>query len=220
MKNTIEMINKYKVIAIVRGADGDNILQIAKALYDGGIRLMEITFDAKRITPPSKTADMIKAVSEMYGEEISIGAGTVIDEEQLICAKEAGAKYIISPNANTHIIKRTKELGLVSIPGAMTPSECADSHIAGADFIKLFPLSVLGIDYYKAISAPLSHINFLAVGGVNADNLEEFLKAGICGVGIGSDIVNMSLIHSGDYEKITEKARQYMAVVKKFEESK
>ena len=216
MKSVIEMIDKYKVIAIVRGADRDSILQIAKALFDGGVRLMEITFDATGKVPAEVTAGMIEAVAKEYGDKMSIGAGTVLTEEQLLLAKNAGAKYIISPNTNCNIIRKTKEYGLVSIPGAMTPSECVDAHDAGADYIKLFPMNTLGIGYYKAISAPLSHIKFLAVGGVNAENLSDHLRAGVCGVGIGSDIVNPSLIKQGNFDEISRKAGAYMQAVRSF----
>jgi hypothetical protein len=178
---------------------------------------MEITFDATGKITLEQTAEMIRAVCEKYGDKMSIGAGTVLSEKQLIYAKNAGAEYIISPNTKLPIIRKTKELGLISIPGAMTPSECVEAQEAGADYIKLFPMANLGISYYKAVSAPLSNIKFLAVGGVTADNLSEFLKAGVCGVGIGSDIVNMSLIKEEAYDKISEKARKYMSVVKNLE---
>ena len=142
-----------------------------------------------------------------------IGAGTVLTPEQVELVAEAGGRFVISPDTNTGVIEKTKQLDLVSIPGALTPTEVQTAHRAGADFVKLFPVDGLGNAYVKAISAPLSHIKFLAVGGVNEENMASFLRAGVCGFGIGSGMVNRKLIEAGDYGAITELAKKYVAVI-------
>ena len=169
--------------------------------------MMEVTFNQSRPDSFEATAKSIAALRSAFGERMLAGAGTVITAAQLELAKKAGALYIVSPNADPEIIKRTRELGLVSLPGAATPSECVIAHNAGADFIKLFPASDLGSNYLKAIKAPLSHIRFLAVGGVNEKNIAEFLKAGADGAGVGGNLVNKEWIAAGEFDKITETAK-------------
>lgn len=135
-----------------------------------------------------------------------VGAGTVLTQEQLRMAAQAGAQYIISPNCDVEIIKKTVELGLVSMPGVMTPSEAVAAYQAGASFVKVFPIGDLGASYLKAMRAPLSHIPFLAVGGVNPDNVAEFMRAGAVGAGVGGNMTNKDWIAAGEYDRITETA--------------
>ena len=118
---------------------------------------------------------------------------------------------MISPNTNPALIREAKRLGMLAMPGAMTPSEIVEAYEAGADFVKLFPTDNLGAGYIRAIRAPLSHIPMLAVGGVNDENMEEFYRAGVCGLGIGGNIVNKKLIAAGDFAGMTELARRYVA---------
>lgn len=219
MQNTIDAILKQKVIVIVivRGIEREKLLPFASALYEGGIRLMECTFDATGNVTDEKTAENIKMLVEAVGDKMLIGAGTVLKESQVELVKKAGGKFIISPDTNKEIIEKTKAEGLVSIPGALTPTEAVQAHKWGADFVKLFPVSALGAKYIKDVKAPLSHIKFLAVGGVNADNMPEFLKAGACGFGIGSDIANKKLIEENKFDEITKAAKRYVDCVNNFE---
>ena len=129
----------------------------------GGIRLIEITFDQRGA--PEDTANAIRLVAQNYSGDVCVGAGTVMATAQLAAAIAAGANYIISPNVNLEVIHETKRSGLVSIPGALTPSEIACAHENGADFVKVFPASAMGLEYIKAIRAPVSNIPLLAVGG-------------------------------------------------------
>ena len=129
--------------------------------------------------------------------------------EQVRIAVNAGAEYMISPDASREVIEETGRLGAVSIPGALTPTEVATAYAYGADFVKLFPAGELGLSYIKAIRAPLAHIPMLAVGGVNETNLGEFLGAGLSGFGIGSNIVSKKLIEQGDFAALTALAKQY-----------
>ncbi len=217
MQNTIEKILKEKVIVIVRGVARQNLIPFAEAVYRGGIRLLECTFDATGTVTDEQIADNIKMLIDHFGDKMLIGAGTVLTEKQVELVKKVGGKFIISPDTNADVIKKTKEMGLVSIPGAFTPSEAAAAHRAGADFVKLFPVGKLGAGYIKDVKAPLSHIRFLAVGGVNCDNMAEYYKAGACGFGIGSDIVNKKHIAEGNFGAIESAARKYTQVTEEIE---
>lgn len=209
MKHVIDAIRQYKLISIVRGLEKDELLKAAEALYEGGVRLLEVTFDQSGKIPDSVTAENIRLLRKTFEGRLFIGAGTVMNESQVLAAKEAGAEYIISPDVNEAVIKKTKELGMVSIPGALTPTEVVSAYTYGADFVKLFPAGDIGLSYIKSIKAPLSHIPMLAVGGVTIGNIRDFLDAGLSGVGIGSAIVNKSLIKNRDFEGLTELAREF-----------
>jgi len=212
-ERVIGEILRGKLIAIVRGMAEDQIVPIAKAIHAGGIKMLEVTFNQSNPGSFEATARAISAVREAFGDGGFAGAGTVITPGQLELAAEAGAQYIIAPDANPEIIRRTRELGLVSIPGAMTPTECVMAHAAGADFVKLFPLGNLGAGYLKAIRAPLSHIRFLGVGGISEKNAAEFLAAGAAGFGVGGNLVNKDWIEAGRFDLITELASQYVKAV-------
>lgn len=210
----IKAIEDEKMIAIVRGVEKEKIIPLAEAMYEGGIYLLEITYDAKGETTDEVTAENIKMLVEHFEGRMYIGAGTVLKESQVELTKNAGGEFIISPDTNPAVIKKTKELGLISIPGALTPSEIQKAHISGADFVKLFPVTSMGVDYVKAVAAPLSHIKLLAVGGVDLNNIPDYLKSGICGFGIGSNIIDKKALEEENYKAITELAKQYTMVVK------
>lgn len=211
----ISSIEREKLIVIVRSVAFDKLLPLANALYEGGVRLMEITYSANGNIKDEDTAKGIGLLAHEMEGKMYIGAGTVLTNKQVELTKNAGGSFIISPDSNPDIIKNTKELGMVSIPGALTPNEIQTAHRAGADFVKLFPVTNLGTDYIKAIKAPLSHIKFLAVGGVDENNLEEYLNSGICGVGVGSNITKKDLIEKDDFDAITKLAKKYTAVINK-----
>jgi 2-dehydro-3-deoxyphosphogluconate aldolase/(4S)-4-hydroxy-2-oxoglutarate aldolase len=156
---------------------------------------------------------MIGMLVKAYGNEMYIGAGTVLEERQVELTKEAGGRFIISPDVNARVIQRTRALEMVSMPGALTPSEITMATRYGADFVKLFPISNLGAGYVKAIKAPLSNIKLLAVGGIHDKNMEEYYKAGCVGFGIGSNITDKKMIENNDWTGIEELARKYVTVV-------
>lgn len=213
-EEVIRSVDKEKVVAIVRGISPDKILRVAEALYNGGIRLMEVTFDQTKPDRFSDTCDAIAAIAKEFKGRMYVGAGTVTSPKLAEMAHEAGALFIVSPDCNPETIKRTRELGMVSMPGAMTPTEILAAHEAGADYIKLFPVGNLGAGYVKAVRAPISHLKMLAVGGVNAANVKEFLDAGCCGAGIGGNLANKKWIEAGEFDKITEVAKEICAAVK------
>ena len=215
MRNqVIEAIRKEKIVVIVRGVPSEKLIPVAEAMYAGGIRLLEITYDATGKVTDEQTAENIRMLSEHFENRMYIGAGTVITEKQVGLTKEAGGQFIISPDTCEAVIKKTRELGLVSMPGALTPSEIQAAHRYGADFVKLFPITNLGASYVKAVKAPLSHIELLAVGGINENNIEEYLNAGVAGFGVGTNIADKKLIERGEYEKITDLAKKYTEILK------
>lgn len=206
MENTIKMIMEHKIITIVRGVAKEKLIPLAEAMYKGGIRLMECTFDAKGETPDEEVAANIKILSEHFGDQMLIGSGTVLTERQVELTEKAGGRFIISPNFDPAVVRKTKAMNLVSIPGIFTPSEAVSAVQAGADFVKLFPMGALGPKYLRDLTVPLSHIRFLAVGGVNSENLREHMDAGACGFGIATEIVHKPTIEAGDFEAITQRA--------------
>ena len=205
-EHIIRAIEHEKVIAIIRGVEAEMCIRVTDALYAGGIRLAEVTFNQKDPASFENTAQVINAIVHKFGEQLLVGAGTVTTPELVEVAAQAGANYIISPDMNPAVIHRTRELGMVSIPGAMTPTEVLAAHYEGGDFVKLFPAAALGIPYVKAVRAPISHVRLLAVGGVDEKNAVDFLRAGMSGVGIGGNLVNQEWIEAGEFDKITETA--------------
>lgn len=207
MKQINQFLTDHKIIAIVRGIH-TGLPRLAQALYDGGIRAMEFTFDPARPESWAATATDIQTIGASMAGKMAIGAGTVTGTELVRIAFEAGARFIISPDTNAGVICATKELGMASIPGAMTPTEIETAYLAGADFVKVFPAGVLGPAYIKAIRGPLGHIPLMAVGGVSEKNISAFLEAGCVGAGIGGNLVNREWVAEGRWDAITAVAKQ------------
>lgn len=208
-KEIIKDIEENKIIVIMRGFSKEQLILSVDAMERGGIKLVEVTFDQSGATSDDETAGYISALKERFKGKLRIGAGTVMTEKQVELAYNAGAEFIISPDCYEPVIKKTRELGMVSIPGAITPTEAANAHRFGADFVKLFPNSEFKSSYLKALAAPLSHIKFLAVGGVNHENMTEYFAAGAKGIGIATAIADKKSIFSGNYEEITRRARLF-----------
>lgn len=209
----LERVQNNKLIAIVRGLQPEHMLMLADALYAGGIDFMEVTFNQAKPETFQDTTAAIKLVGKVMEGKMLIGAGTIITCRQLDMACEAGARYIITPNTNPDLIRRVKNYGLTSFPGALTPSEIYAAYEAGADAVKVFPAGNMGPAYIKAIRTPLNHIPLLAVGGVNEKNAADFLAAGCCGLGIGGDLINKEWVETGEWEKITKLAKKYRKAV-------
>ena len=213
-ESIIKSVSDEKIIVIVRGIERESLIPLAEAMYEGGIRLIELTYDLSGKIPDSEIADRIAMLCEHFDGRMNIGAGTVVKEEQVALTASAGGGFIISPDTYRPVIEKTRALSLVSIPGALTPTEVQTAHRYGADFVKLFPVCSLGTEYVKAIKAPLSHIRLLGVGGINTENIGAYLASGLSGFGIGSNIIDKAAIKSGDFEKITSLARKYKEAVK------
>ncbi len=196
-----------KVIVVCRGIDEEEIVNVAQALYDGGISFMEVPFDQKNPHTFADTARKISAVRKALGGKMHVGAGTVITMEQFELAKEAGAEIIVSPTLEEDVIRATKKAGLISMPGCTTPSEITRAYKLGADLVKLFPASVLTLKTIKEISVPLNHIPLVCFGGVTAENIKEVLATGVVGVGMGGAVLDKEALKNKDYKKITELAK-------------
>ena len=202
----IRDIIEKKIIVIMRGFSRDELIGAVEAMHKGGIGLVEVTFDQSGIVSDEETAANIKALRDSFDGRVRIGAGTVMTVRQVELAFAAGAEFIISPDSFEDVIRKTRELSMVSIPGVFTPTEAAMAHRMGADFAKLFPNSEVNVSYLKALAVPLSHIKFLAVGGVNANNLKEYLAAGASGFGVATAIADKAAIKSGNFDEITRRA--------------
>jgi len=210
----LKRIYKNKIIAIIRGIGSDRILPTVEALLNGGISLLEVTYNHESNAVENDTLTSLLLITKEFGNDVCLGVGTVLTTKQVEDAIDSGVQYIISPNTDVSVIKKTKELGKISIPGAFTPSEMVLAYHAGADIVKLFPAGVLGTKYIKAVLSPLSHIPVVAVGGVDADNAAEFIKAGAIGVGVGGKLVDVKSIYAGEYDNITRTAREYLSKIK------
>lgn len=212
-EQVIELVLQTKLVAIVRGVYGQDCLNLAKALCEGGIRALEVTFDQSNPALWQKTADTITLLNACLGDRMVFGAGTVTTVELVNIAKNAGAKFIVSPDCEPDVIRATVEAGMVSMPGALTPTEVLQAHKAGADFVKVFPAGTMGAAYLKAIAAPINHVRLLAVGGVNETNVADFMKAGAVGAGVGGNLVNKTWIAEGRFQDITALAKAFVAAV-------
>lgn len=209
MKTEIEnAVLETKVVAIVRGFSPEVCLKLADSYRQGGIRLVEVTFNQKAPETWRDTVAAIRAIRREFSEVMRVGAGTVLTEEQLSMCEDAGGEYIVTPNVKPSLIRAAVGRGLVAMPGALTPSEAVDAWEAGASFVKLFPAGSLGPGYVKAVRAPLSHIPFLAVGGVSASNAADFMRAGCVGVGVGGNLTNKEWIDAGAWDRIVSAARE------------
>jgi 2-dehydro-3-deoxyphosphogluconate aldolase/(4S)-4-hydroxy-2-oxoglutarate aldolase len=207
MTTTLSQILKTKIVAIIRGANPKDVLQIANALAEGGVRALEITINSP------KALSVIEELTDQVGHQILIGAGTVLDAETARAAITVGARFIISPTVDAETIKMTKRYGMISIPGAYTPTEILSAYQSGGDIIKVFPASS-GVQYIKDIRGPLAHIPLMPTGGVNLENIQEFQKAGAVAFGIGSALADTKKEITKEYlQQLTNTARRYIQAV-------
>ncbi|TXC90594.1 bifunctional 4-hydroxy-2-oxoglutarate aldolase/2-dehydro-3-deoxy-phosphogluconate aldolase [Metabacillus litoralis] len=203
----IEIIKQTGVAAVIRGATVDNIALIGEALSKGGVKVLEITVET-----PGACAAIEKASLEL--NDVLVGAGTVLDPETARTAIMSGAKFIFSPTINSKTIEMAKRYGVVSIPGALTPTEILSAYENGADLVKVFPANVFGPSYIKDIHGPLPQIPLITTGGISVANVGEYIKAGASGVGVGSSLVNTKKELSEQYlSEITETASAFIKAV-------
>lgn len=213
MSQLTEIVKKEKVIAILRGVPAEKMGHVITALYNGGIRILEITFNQKSATRHDETGSAIRLAKKLF-PDMHVGAGTTMSEEDVQAAYDAGAEFILAPDVNEAVIKKAVGLGLLAVPGALTPTEIATAHRYGAEIVKLFPAGNFGTAYVKAITAPVSHIPLMAVGGVDITNMKDFLNTGICSVGLGSCLTDKKIIENNDWDALTELAKKYVEAAK------
>ena len=206
MNSSLSLILDHKIVAILRGMPPKETTRIAGALYDGGVRLLEITLNSQ------DALSLIEQLHHDFKDKLLIGAGTVLDKRDARNAIAAGAKFLISPTLDTDVIKAAKDANVVSIPGAFTPTEILQAHNNGADIVKIFPC--LDAAYVKNILAPLDHIKVMPTGGIDASNIKTFAATGAVAFGIGSALVNSkSRVDEAYLTTLTNNARQLIAAM-------
>jgi len=208
-EEVLQALAETRVVAIIRGMAPETCVKLAEAYAQGGIRLVEVTFD--QTGDPHETVSAIRAIREKAGDRLHVGAGTVLTDAQLKAAVDVGGEFMVTPNVNPALIRQCVASGLVAMPGAFTPSEIAVAHEAGADVVKVFPVRSLGPQYVKDVLAPLKHVRLMAVGGVTPDNAADYVRAGCFGVGASGSLVNREWIAAGAWDKIAAEAARFIA---------
>jgi 2-dehydro-3-deoxyphosphogluconate aldolase / (4S)-4-hydroxy-2-oxoglutarate aldolase len=198
---------------VVRSADSQQLVDVVRALVDGGVTVAEIT-----MTVPH-ALEVLVQVRKALGDRVLLGAGTVLDPETARAVLLAGAEYIVSPTVNLEVIRLCQRYDKLVMPGAFTPTEILSAWEAGADIVKVFPAEVLGPAYFKALRGPLPQIRLMPTGGVDLKTAGEFLKAGACCLGIGSQLVEPKAVADRDFARLKDLASQYAAIVKKFRQN-
>jgi 2-dehydro-3-deoxyphosphogluconate aldolase/(4S)-4-hydroxy-2-oxoglutarate aldolase len=205
----LQTIRDIGIIPVVRAKSADEAMQAIDAIREGGISILEIT-----MTVPG-AIHVIEEVSQRYGSEALVGAGTVLDGETATACIRAGARFIVSPSLDLETIAVCGREGVAVMPGALTPTEVVQAWSAGADFVKVFPAGAVGgANYIKSLKAPLPQIELVPTGGVSLITAADFIKAGASALGVGTDLVDLKAIREGQSHVITERAREFVRIVR------
>ena len=207
MHEVIREIGEAGVVLVVRGKSAEAVLPGIEAVVAGGIRVVEITF-----TVPDAPS-VIRKVLQALGSKVLVGAGTVLTPLEAVTAVNAGAKFVVAPNTNLDVIAICRELNVPVVPGALTPTEIAAAWAAGAEVVKVFPASVVGPAYLKAIHGPLPQVRLLPTGGVDAKTAGEFIKNGAFALGVGGKLFDEELLLAKKYAEMTARAQELVAAV-------
>ncbi|MDQ0090410.1 2-dehydro-3-deoxyphosphogluconate aldolase/(4S)-4-hydroxy-2-oxoglutarate aldolase [Paenibacillus anaericanus] len=208
----LQLLKDSGVIAVVRRPPFDQAVHITDALVAGGVQALEITVDTDR------AFELITLLKDRYKDRVLVGAGTVLNAEVAMTAIEAGADFIFSPILDEETVKVTIRSNCISIPGVMTPTEIVTGYQYGADMLKIFPGSSLGVNYIKELSAPLGHIPMMPTGGVTLENVGQFIKAGALAVGLGGSLIDKKAVEEEQYDVITSRAQQFIKEIQKARE--
>jgi 2-dehydro-3-deoxyphosphogluconate aldolase/(4S)-4-hydroxy-2-oxoglutarate aldolase len=201
---TVQRLKQIGIVPIVRTTNAEAAIRAVEAIAEGGIPCAEITMTV------DGAIRALEKVADKFGDRIILGAGTVLDPETARACMLAGAEFFVTPSLNTRTIEVVKRYSKAMFPGALTPTEIVAAWEAGADAIKVFPCSALGgAKYIKALKGPFPQMEFVPTGGVNLETVTEFLAAGCCAVGVGSELVDNKSVASGNYDVFTERARQF-----------
>ena len=204
--DSVARILQTRVVAVVRAPSPERVVDICRALANGGVDVMEITF-----TVPD-ALDLIRQVRDELGDQVLLGAGTVLDPETGRAAILAGAEFIVSPTLNLDLIRLCRRYDRAIMPGAFTPTEILTAWEAGADIVKVFPADVGGPSYFKAIKGPLPQVRLMPTGGVDLNTAQAFLDAGACALGAGGSLVPKAAVANGDMTQITDLAQQFVRI--------
>ena len=207
---TLSRLKELVIAAVVRADDTDKALAAVQACYDGGVKIIEITF-----TVPEPIATL-EAVDEEFGDSVLLGAGTVLGVDNAAAAIDAGAKFIVSPVTEPCVIELCNEKDVPVMPGALTPTEIYSAWRAGADVVKVFPASLFGPKYFKALKAPLPQVPIMPTGGVSTATVADWLAAGAEVLPVGGALVDKQAMNDGRFDVITNNARELMAAVEEF----
>ncbi|ELZ85341.1 2-dehydro-3-deoxyphosphogluconate aldolase/4-hydroxy-2-oxoglutarate aldolase [Haloferax gibbonsii ATCC 33959] len=206
--STAQRIAESGIVAIIRGTDPETAVETVDALRRGGVSTVEITANTEGVL------DMIRDVSESFAaDEVTVGAGTVLDAATARAATLAGAEFIVTPSFDEGVVETANRYGAPSLVGIATPTEAVDAFEAGADMVKVFPAGTLGPGFVSALDGSLGHIPTVPTGGVGLDNVDEFFDAGATAVGVGSSIVDTEAIARGEFDGIEANARAFSAAV-------
>lgn len=209
--NTMQRIREIGLVPVLRATSAKEAMTIADAIIAGGVTVLEIT-----MTVPGAIQVMEQLIRH-HGEKLLVGAGTVLDAETARACILAGAQFVVSPALDVRTIELCLRYSVPVMPGALTPTEIVAAWQAGADVVKVFPCSALGgAKYLKALQGPLPQIQLIPTGGVSLSTAEEFLSAGAFALGVGSDLVDAKAAAEGRTDVITENARKYIEIVRKF----
>lgn len=205
----LSTIKSTGLIAVLRTDSSRDLLKVAEALSNGGVKLIEVT-----MTTPG-ALDIIREATACLEENIFIGAGTVFDAESARHAILAGAEFIVGPGYDKGMVELCRTYGKVVIPGAFTPNEIINAWRGGADIVKVFPANIGGPTYFRDLKGPLPQIEILPTGGVDLDTAPEFIKAGAFAIAVGGALVRKEYIESANYEAITQNARMFIDIISK-----
>ncbi|WP_129115049.1 bifunctional 4-hydroxy-2-oxoglutarate aldolase/2-dehydro-3-deoxy-phosphogluconate aldolase [Halegenticoccus tardaugens] len=203
----VQRIVDSGVVAVLRGADAGTVIEVVEALREGGVTAVEITAD----TPGAM--GMIGEVSGSFGDEVVIGAGTVLDAETARSALLSGAEFVVSPTLDEGVVRTCNRYGVVTAPGVFTPTEALRGYELGADVVKVFPASTGGPSHVKGIKGPLPQIPIMPTGGIDLDNAADFIEAGAEVVGAGSALVDDEAVEAGAFDEVTETARKFTETI-------
>jgi 2-dehydro-3-deoxyphosphogluconate aldolase/(4S)-4-hydroxy-2-oxoglutarate aldolase len=209
--NKAEVLEKVKelgLLAVIRGPSAELTVQMVEALIKGGVLGIEITYS----TPNAE--EVVKSLSGKYGDKIVLGMGTLTKTEQAVTAKAAGASFLVSPICEPTLVNSMVASGLLTMAGALTPTEVFQAYSLGTDVVKVFPGSLGGPSYVKALKGPFPYIPMMPTGGVSAANAADWFKAGVVAVGAGSELCPPDLAKAGKFDEITQKAADFVAVIK------
>jgi 2-dehydro-3-deoxyphosphogluconate aldolase/(4S)-4-hydroxy-2-oxoglutarate aldolase len=202
-------LERIGLVPVLRAQSEEMGHAIVEAMIAGGVTVVEVT-----MTVPG-AIDLLRVLKRKYGSQLLLGSGTVMTAAQAAATIEAGAEFVVSPSLHPEVIAKTKELGKVSIPGSLTPTEVITAWNAGADYVKIFPCSAVGgASYLKALLAPFPELQLIPTGGVTQQTAADFLKAGARALGVGADLVNAKAIVEGHPEIVTNAARAYLEIIR------
>lgn len=198
------------IVAVVRAPEPAGLVDVIQALAAGGITVAEVT-----LTVPN-ALDVIREARLALGDSVLLGAGTVLDAESCRKALMAGAEFVVSPTLNHDVIRVCQRYDKIVMPGAFTPTEILAAWNGGADIVKVFPAEVVGPAFFKAMRGPLPQIRLMPTGGVDLNTAADFLKAGACCLGIGSQLVDPKLVAAGAFDQLRDLAAKYVEIVRTF----